>query len=509
MKDLRKIGVNMLSGGAGYIVPMAVNVITTPYILKHLGEEAYGLQVIANVIIGYLMAADMGLDIPVTHRVAEYHAKKLPEQLSKFLLATIKIYFLIGSFGAIVLLLLTQQLISWLSIPPNIVNDARIILYLSALGFFGSLITMWGKAVFNGFQRYEISNGINIANNLLSILIGIVLINFGYGVIGYFCARVFCLGLASALYFVLAARYFTKFSLRPFIDAEIWAQLRKEIGYGLSLRFSGMVFSRMDQTIISARVGISSVALYSFPMLISNTISGLIASITHFSFPMVSAMSIASSKEEVRVFFFRITKFIVFVSTFLFVPMIIFGDTVIGLWLSPEIAFQSKVVLPLLLFSFYVNSCLTIGLNTLVIGSGQLKYFTMYSVGRGVFLFIGFLYFIKPFGSIAGAGYSYTMAILIDVCFVLYTLKVKFHINAGQMFLEGYAKSVSLGFFFGLIFFVFKGFINTWIELTLLMSIYGILFLGIGYLIGVLNESERLAVILFLKKVVIFKNVRK
>ena len=176
MNNLRRVGINMISGGAGYILPMAINVLAAPYVLRQLGKEAYGLQVLANVIIGYLIVADMGLDIPVTQRIAEYHAKQYPEQQSKFLIATIKIYFLIGLAGGIVLILFTDKLITLLAIPVSIKGDAHTVFYLSAFGFLGSIISMWGKAVFNGFHRYDISNGVNIANNLFSILLGIFLI---------------------------------------------------------------------------------------------------------------------------------------------------------------------------------------------------------------------------------------------------------------------------------------------------------------------------------------------
>jgi len=41
-----------------------------------------------------------------------------------------------------------------------------------------------GKAVFNGLHRYDIANGVSIANNFFGIAFGIVLIQQGYGVIG-------------------------------------------------------------------------------------------------------------------------------------------------------------------------------------------------------------------------------------------------------------------------------------------------------------------------------------
>jgi len=93
--DIKRISINIVSGGAGYIIPMAVSLFSTPFVLNRLGAEAYGLLTLANVIIGYLIVADMGLDIPITQKIAEYYAKNDLDKKSKFLVATIKIYLVI------------------------------------------------------------------------------------------------------------------------------------------------------------------------------------------------------------------------------------------------------------------------------------------------------------------------------------------------------------------------------------------------------------------------------
>src|SRR5258706_4650446 len=103
MSSLRRIGINMISGGAGYIIPTAINIFSTRFVLNKLGEEGYGLLTLANVVIGYLIIADMGLDIPITQKIAEYYGKNELEKKGKFLVATIKIYLVIGLLGMLFL----------------------------------------------------------------------------------------------------------------------------------------------------------------------------------------------------------------------------------------------------------------------------------------------------------------------------------------------------------------------------------------------------------------------
>ena len=76
MNRLQRSSVNMLAGMAGYAVPMLVNLIATPFLLRGLGEAAFGLQSLVAVIIGYLTIMDMGLAWPIIKFLAEDHARK-------------------------------------------------------------------------------------------------------------------------------------------------------------------------------------------------------------------------------------------------------------------------------------------------------------------------------------------------------------------------------------------------------------------------------------------------
>ena len=79
MNRIQRSSINMLSSAAGYVIPMFVNLITTPLLLRGLGEAAYGLQSLVAVVIGYLTFMDMGLDLPITKLLAGDHASNTVE----------------------------------------------------------------------------------------------------------------------------------------------------------------------------------------------------------------------------------------------------------------------------------------------------------------------------------------------------------------------------------------------------------------------------------------------
>ncbi len=489
MIKIRQIAINIISGGAGYLVPMVVNLLTTPFLLSKLGEEAYGIQVIANVIVGYLVVADMGLDIPITEKISSFYAKQDENDQSKFLATTIKIYFLIGLSGALILIGLTDFIIEWLIIPDTYIADARYVFYLSAFGFLGSILGMWGKAVFNGLHRYDIANGVNILCNVLAVGLGLVLIFLDYGLVGFMFARMLGFFLSALIYLMLTSKYIVNFRLKPFIDTEVWHQLKGQIGFGFLLRVSGMFFSRMDQTLIGAWIGISFVTIYSFPILIATTLSGLVASITHFIFPMVSSMNASEGRASIGVFFIKASKYIALLSTLVFIPFIVLGDKVISLWINEEIARGSHHALMLLSCSFYLTTCLNVAMNSFLVGIGQLKNVAYFNFVRGICLLTGFLLLIKPLG-IEGAAAAYVIANLVDVIYVIWMAKKNLRVSFDKLLVSAYLASFLLGAMLGSILYGLRDYINSWIEIIVSMCVFAAAFIALAFITGTLGKQE-------------------
>lgn len=489
MIKVRQIAINIISGGAGYLVPMVVNLLTTPFLLLKLGEEAYGIQIIANVIVGYLVVADMGLDIPITQRISSLYAIRDGNNQSRFLATTIKIYFLIGFSGAMILIGLTDFIIAWLNIPDTYIADTRYVFYLSAFGFLGSILGMWGKAVFNGLHRYDIANGVNIICNLLAVGLGLVLILLDYGLVGFMLARMLGFFLSALIYLILTSKHIVNFRLKPFIDTEVWHQLKGQIGFGFLLRVSGMFFSKMDQTLIGAWIGISFVTIYSFPILIATTLSGLVASITHFIFPMVSSMDASEGRASIGVFFIKASKYIALLSTLVFIPFIVLGDKVISLWINEEIARRSHHALMLLSCSFYLTTCLNVAMNSFLVGIGQLKNVAYFNFVRGICLLTGFLLLIKPF-SIEGAAGAYVISNLFDIVYVTWMAKKNLMVTFDRLLFRSYLTSFILGAILGTILYGLRDYIHSWIEIILSMSVFAAIFIVLAFGTGALGKQE-------------------
>jgi O-antigen/teichoic acid export membrane protein len=488
---LKKTFVNIFSGAVGYILPIGLNIFFTPIIIKNLGSEAYGLQSLVNVIIGFLMVADMGLDIPVTKLVSEYSVKENPIMLNKLLNTTLQVYLGIGFLGALIIFIITPFLVdSVFSIPPNMHEHAKYVFYLAALGFIGGLLNMWGQSVFNGILRYDISNSINLVTTIISILIGTFFVIRGYGVVVYVFVRVLFTFLSGIVYLIVSKYFLSGFKITLGINKEIWNGLKNQLGYGFFLRFSGIITSRFDQFLIGAWIGVAAVGYYSIAILIVTSIGGLINSMIHFIFPKMSQLNSSGNIEKLEELFIAGSKFVGVLVFFIIPPFILISNQFLSIWLGKDVAKQAYMVLVLLFVAALIQTIFVSVLNNYIIGIGKLKLFTKYTLVRSVvFLLLCFL-LIKKFG-LLGAGYAMIGTTLVDVVFYILIVYKDFKKHAIVDLIIYYFKLLLISLFTCVIcWFTYVERIDNFGALLVYAFIFGAIFTILTILFRLFNNDE-------------------
>lgn len=483
----------MVSSSVGFITPMLLNLLFTPVILNNLGSEAYGLQTLVNVIIGFLMVADMGLDIPVTKFISEFRAKGDKMSINRLLNTTLHIYLLIGVLGMIVIFCLSPWLVkNAFSVPEKLHSEALMVFLLAGIGFFGGIFAMWGKSVFNGLQRYDIANAISIISNLLSTIIGIALVIAGYNVVTFVFVRVFFSTVSGFIYIYFSRNLLPSFKIRLGIDSTIWTLLKAQIAYGLILRISGILFSRLDQTLIGAWIGIVAVGIYSIPYMITSSLIALIASAIHFIFPMASELYSTKKTEELNSLFLRSSNFVAAVSSLLFIPLILFGDKFLILWIGYDVGVQGGSVLILLAIATYSSSLCNIVINSYVSGIGKLKIYATWAILRGILMAIGCFVFIRQYG-IVGAGMAMLATCFADYIYFVHVIKNSLKMDVLNVLKRAYSKPIFLATVMGVLFYFTRPLSTNWTWLIVLCMSFIFLYAALGFLIGVFGDTEKRA----------------
>src|SRR5580698_11677445 len=89
----------------------AVGFLITPYVLHHLGDEAYGLWILTVNCVGYYGLLDIGIRSSILRYVSRHQALEDTESVNE-VVATAFYYYL---FAALIIILATFLSVDWVA----------------------------------------------------------------------------------------------------------------------------------------------------------------------------------------------------------------------------------------------------------------------------------------------------------------------------------------------------------------------------------------------------------
>ena len=494
MNRLQRSSINMLSSVAGYAVPMLVSFITTPLLLRALGEAAFGLTNLVAVIVGYLLFMDMGLDVPIIKLLAEDRARQDAKSESRLLSTTLQLYAGIGLFGMLVIILLADWFArSVFKVPADLVDQAVIVFRLAGIGFLGSVGMSWGRSVAMGLQRFDLNYSVAVVLSSAGMLIGLGGVYAGYGVVGYVLIRVIFTVLAGPIYFVLTRHLLSNFHFVLGMSGATLRRVRGYVGYGAIKRITDNLVGRLDQTLLGIWVGVGAAGVYSVPFLVVSSFSLMLAYMLGFLFPMTSELQSLGQMDRLRDIFIRSSMFIAALAGFIFIPLFVLGDLFLAVW-TPGIAAQAAAVLRLLALAGYIGTLTASLPNNVMVGLGKMRQLTIYTTIRAVIMATFCFIFIHPLG-IEGAGWALLLTCGVDIVYFVIVLRCYLSIRPLQLFRHAYLKPILLGIGFAGLAFFMRPVATTWLGLGLTSSVLGLVYAIAGFAVGIFGETEKRAVL--------------
>jgi len=205
--------------------------------------------------------------------------------------------------------------------------------------------------------------------------------------------------------------------------------------------------------------------------------------------------------DEFRDIMTKATRFIAALATIIYIPLITLGNNFLILWVGPDMASKSLTSLMLLLIAGYITALFAILTVQIMVGIGQIRIFTFYTVLRTLFLCIGCFLLIRPLG-INGAAWSVLFSSLFfDIAFGIITLTKYVGLQLIYILRTAYVKPLSLGVVLAIFCILAHPFAVSWLRLTLVVSILISFYIAVGYWIGVFGETEKRAVVSIMKMV--------
>src|SRR6266481_2121504 len=352
----RLIAKNSIFNLAGQVLPMAVGVLTIPYIVRGLGTAQYGILSIATMLLGYFNIFDLGLSRATVKFVAENLDPENLHKVPALIWTSLSLLVGLGIVGGVVAALFVPISVTHLfKMPAELAGEARIALFVLC----ASMPVMLGnnalRGVLEATQRFDLVNYVKVPSSVLFYLVAVMAIPFGVRVAGIVSLLVTIRLISTLAYLLLWFRTIPGLGSGFRLSRASLGPLAIFGGWIMVTNVTGPVFGYVERFMIASLLSVSLLTFYSTPYELVSKLLIFPMRVVPSLFPYFSYHGSRKSS-EVSEMTSRTLKYLLLLLTPPVALFIFFARDIMQLWLGPQFAEWSTVVLQLTALICFSNA---------------------------------------------------------------------------------------------------------------------------------------------------------
>lgn len=386
--------------------PLLVAIFSIPFLLKHLGNEGFGILTLIWALIGYFTLFDFGIGRALTYELGR-RAGGSEQELSPYLKAGLLLTLGTGLLGGVLVASFAGLLShSWLGIRGSWQQDAYFALLIAAVGIVPTTLTSGLRGALEGLNRFGTSNINKVVVGCLTVALPAWSVAFHGQQI--WIATLYIVAVRFIFFFVLV------FQLRAFTFSSVAvhkAHFRSLFSYGVWLSVTGTLGPLMvygDRFLVSAWLGANLLPFYTIPQEMLARLLILPLSFTGALLPKLAALP----PSDMTVTYRRSLRLIA-VGMF-FVCMIVgaLAYPALKIWISNDFAAEAISVTLILLLGVWFNS-LALVPYTAIHALGNTRLTAILHILE-LIVYIPMVWYLANNYGILGVAFAWTIRVISD-----------------------------------------------------------------------------------------------
>lgn len=479
-------------------VYIIIGLCYTPWVIRSIGQEEYGLYSLALSIIA-LFVFDFGLSSSVSRFLSKFLAEQNHEKISQFMGITVKLY-LLADLIVLVVLSIIFILIPFIykGLTPEEIEKFKFVFVISSIFSVLSFPFIPLNGILTAYEKFVPLKMCDLLNKILIVVLMSACLLSGMGlyalVLVNACAGLFTIGIK--LYIVKTQ---TNISINWFFwDSNDLKAILSFSFWVLIMSICQRLVMNICPSILGMLANTKAIAIFSVSIAIEGMFFSFANAINGLFLPRVSRMIAQGDEEQIQNLMVRVGRIQLFIIGLLFIGFVAVGQSFISVWLGPEYKSVYICVL-LLIFPSFIHLPQEIA-STAIVAKNEVKNQAYVSILKGisnVVLAFPLVYYWGVYGISFSIFISYTIYV---ICMnILY--KKKLGIDVKYFFQQTFLK---MGIFLLVEMLCLLGLFTIidlpgWygVVLKTLITIFSYLFI-VG--LGALNPEERKLALSILKK---------
>lgn len=339
-------GVHLFILIAGFIMPRMID--------RHVGQISLGIWDFCWSFVNYLSLTGLGVGSSVNRYVARFRVIGDTESLSKAVSSVVFIQLIICAIvilGTVLISLLIPMYFSGRL--GNEVEVARWVVTLLGMSLAIQMAFDTSRGIMTGCHRWDMHNGINAASSAVNAIVMFIALIMGGGLKSLGFIYLCVVAVTEVVRTVIAHR------ICPEIQVSIRniskTQAKQMLLFGMNTVIASspqLILVQTTNIFVGSMLGPASLAVFSRPTALVRHIETLINKFAHILTPTAGSIEGTGNDDELRKFFLNSTKYGVAFTLPIVILMVVFGDTILGLWMGPEYA--NGTVLAILAIGYFL-----------------------------------------------------------------------------------------------------------------------------------------------------------
>ncbi len=403
-------------------LPLLMGVFTIPYLVRHLGVEAFGILTLVWTLIGYFSLFDFGLGRALTQQVASSLAHQDHRSIPAIVKSGLLFTFVTGLIGGLVLAVAAHPLAyTILKVAKTLQHDTTICLLLAAFGIPFTTLTAGVRGVLEAYEDFK-------SINMLRIVLGVA--NFGLPAVAVFCGYTSLAAIVATLIAARAVVLLLHFQLLPsrlgrhgLSGAISFARIKALLSFGAWMTVSNIISPLMvtaDRFIIAAILGTGMVAYYTVPFEMLIRLLILPGALTAALFPRLTAL-IRVDKTMAASLYKKSLKAIAMVMLPCCLAVAALSHWGLFIWLGAEFAEKGWMIVLTLSIGLFFNAIAHAPFAAIQ-AAGNPKKTAQFHLMEFV-IYVPFLFVALHLFGLLGAAIAWTIRVLMDAMLLLFYVR--------------------------------------------------------------------------------------
>ncbi len=363
---------NVIWNWVGVVTSLASGLIISPFLIRKLGPEAYGVWTLSFGLVDYYWFFDFGFRSATVKYVAHYTATGEPRKVGEVISTSLLYAAAIAVFVLVAVRLTAQRLVHFIHVAPGFEHAFVVVIYLITVSWAMGVVLGLSTESLEAVQRFDLTSRVSVIATTVRVLGQGTVLYLGYGLIPLAAVTVGGQMLGYTLNFISFRRVFKDVPLSFRLGSR--ATLRQLNSFGIHSFLVTISTQLQNQTapfLIGHFLSAAFAGFYNAPMrLIQYTAEfiGRIGIVTNSNAAELAAKGDLPTLRQLAVYTNRYCLAI-------FMPLAIllwtYGGQFLLLWMGPKAAPYSVPVLPILLGGYLIGVVGQFSSAMLLMGMGK------------------------------------------------------------------------------------------------------------------------------------------